>query len=84
MYFRLCKPDQLDVAQDLLEDKKLAGIQPDLVTFNSLIDAAEKAKNLQAALRWLNLKFSNIQPDIISYNTCISSCDRFTTWHCHI
>ncbi|KAJ8536992.1 hypothetical protein K7X08_035393 [Anisodus acutangulus] len=65
--------------QELLDLMHKRGLEPDLVSFNTLINARLRSgpmtPNLEIEL--LNeVRSSGVQPDIITYNTLISACSR--------
>ncbi|KAF9596241.1 hypothetical protein IFM89_008404 [Coptis chinensis] len=65
--------------QELLELMKSRGCEPDLVSFNTLINARAKSGTLLpgVAIKLLNeVRKSGLRPDIITYNTLISACSR--------
>lgn len=63
--------------QELVNSMRSRGCEPDLVTFNTLINARTKAGYMGngSAIRLLReVKNAGLRPDIITYNTLISSC----------
>ncbi|XP_078157670.1 pentatricopeptide repeat (PPR) superfamily protein [Carex rostrata] len=61
----------------LLDSMRDRGLEPDLVSFNTLINARAKASSLGPglALELLNqVRQSGLRPDRITYNTLISAC----------
>ncbi|KAK4734832.1 hypothetical protein R3W88_009093 [Solanum pinnatisectum] len=65
--------------QQLLELMHERGLEPDLVSFNTLINARLKSGPMtpNLAIELLDeVRSSGIQPDIITYNTLISACSR--------
>lgn len=65
--------------QELLELMRTRGCEPDLVSFNTLINARLKSGSLVSnlATELLNeVRRSGLRPDIITYNTLISACSR--------
>ncbi|KAJ6289374.1 hypothetical protein OIU76_025234 [Salix suchowensis] len=65
--------------QELLELMHERGCKPDLVSFNTLINARLKAGAMMPnlAIELLNeVRKSGLRPDIITYNTLISACSR--------
>ncbi|XP_009764491.1 pentatricopeptide repeat-containing protein At3g18110, chloroplastic [Nicotiana sylvestris] len=65
--------------QELLDLMHERGFEPDLVSFNTLINARLKSGPMtpNLAIELLNeVRSSGIQPDIITYNTLISACSR--------
>ncbi|KAJ7969244.1 Pentatricopeptide repeat [Quillaja saponaria] len=65
--------------QELLDLMRQRGCEPDLVSFNTLINARLKSgavvANLAAGLLD-EVRRSGLRPDIITYNTLISACSR--------
>lgn len=65
--------------QELLDLMRTRGCEPDLVSFNTLINARSKSGLTEpnSALEFLSeMRRSGIRPDIITYNTLISACSR--------
>lgn len=65
--------------KELLDLMRERGCVPDLVSFNTLINARLKSGAMEPnlALQLLNeVRRSGIRPDIITYNTLISACSR--------
>ncbi|KAK7406010.1 hypothetical protein VNO78_07623 [Psophocarpus tetragonolobus] len=65
--------------KELLDLMRERGCVPDLVSFNTLINARMKsgAMDPNLALQLLNeVRTSGIKPDVITYNTLISACSR--------
>ncbi|KAK4256221.1 hypothetical protein QN277_009115 [Acacia crassicarpa] len=65
--------------QELLDLMRERGCEPDLVSFNTLINARMKSGAMvpDLALQLLNeVRRSGLKPDIITYNTLISACSR--------
>ncbi|TXG48675.1 hypothetical protein EZV62_024550 [Acer yangbiense] len=65
--------------QELLDVMRKRGCEPDLVSFNTLINARLKAGAMMPNLgiELLNeVRSSGLRPDIITYNTLISACSR--------
>ncbi|KAK9120335.1 hypothetical protein Syun_017952 [Stephania yunnanensis] len=65
--------------QQLLNLMKSRGCEPDLVSFNTLINARAKSSSMLPGLAIELLKEvrrSGLRPDIITYNTLISACSR--------
>ncbi|KAI3904445.1 hypothetical protein MKW98_014625 [Papaver atlanticum] len=70
---------QFSKVQELLKLMKERGCEPDLVSFNTLINARAKSGSVLpgSAIELLNeVKRSGVRPDIITYNTLISACSR--------
>ncbi|KAK6936567.1 Pentatricopeptide repeat [Dillenia turbinata] len=65
--------------QELLDLMRERGSEPDLVSFNTLINARTRLGSLSPnlAIELLNeVRRSGLRPDIITYNTLISACSR--------
>ncbi|XP_021281736.1 pentatricopeptide repeat-containing protein At3g18110, chloroplastic [Herrania umbratica] len=65
--------------QELLDLMRERGCEPDLVSFNTLINARLKAGAMlpDLGVELLNeVRRSGLRPDIITYNTLISACSR--------
>ncbi|KAK4740664.1 hypothetical protein SAY87_024252 [Trapa incisa] len=65
--------------QHLLDVMRERGCEPDLVSFNTLINARVKSNSLEPnlAIQLLNeVRAGGLRPDIITYNTLISACSR--------
>ncbi|KAK9050159.1 hypothetical protein SSX86_030871 [Deinandra increscens subsp. villosa] len=65
--------------QEILDLMQERGCEPDLVSFNTLINARFRSTKMEpnVALDLLNeVKRSGLQPDIITYNTLLSACSR--------
>ncbi|CAI9100097.1 OLC1v1037027C1 [Oldenlandia corymbosa var. corymbosa] len=65
--------------QQLLDLMRERGCEPDLVSFNTLINARLKSGPMtpNLSIELLNqVRRSGIRPDIITYNTIISACSR--------
>ncbi|XP_074357621.1 pentatricopeptide repeat-containing protein At3g18110, chloroplastic-like [Apium graveolens] len=65
--------------QELLHLMRERGCEPDLVSFNTLINARLKSGSIEPNMaRELlsEVRRSGLQPDIITYNTLISACSR--------
>ncbi|KAL5988622.1 hypothetical protein ACLOJK_026720 [Asimina triloba] len=65
--------------QNLLGLMRSRGCEPDLVSFNTLINARGKSGSILpgAAIELLEeVRRSGLRPDIITYNTLISACSR--------
>ncbi|XP_019168067.1 PREDICTED: pentatricopeptide repeat-containing protein At3g18110, chloroplastic isoform X1 [Ipomoea nil] len=65
--------------QELLNLMRKRGCDPDLVSFNTLINARLKSGPMAPglAIELLdNVRSSGLRPDIITYNTLISACSR--------
>ncbi|XP_017407985.1 pentatricopeptide repeat-containing protein At3g18110, chloroplastic [Vigna angularis] len=70
---------RFDKVKELLDLMRERGCVPDLVSFNTLINARMKSGAMEPnlALQLLNeVRRSGITPDIITYNTLISACSR--------
>ncbi|KAG2604856.1 pentatricopeptide repeat-containing protein At3g18110, chloroplastic-like isoform X1 [Panicum virgatum] len=70
---------RFDDARQLLDTMHDRGIEPDLVSFNTLINARAKSGCLAAGVA-LDLLFevrqAGLRPDVITYNTLISACSQ--------
>ncbi|CAN6164746.1 unnamed protein product [Urochloa humidicola] len=70
---------RFDDARQLLDTMRDRGIEPDLVSFNTLINARAKSGCLAAGVA-LDLLFevrqAGLRPDVITYNTLISACSQ--------
>uniref|UniRef100_A0A0A0KFM9 Pentatricopeptide repeat-containing protein-mitochondrial domain-containing protein n=1 Tax=Cucumis sativus TaxID=3659 RepID=A0A0A0KFM9_CUCSA len=67
------------LVQKLLDLMRKRGCEPDLVSFNTLINARMKSGPMtpNLSLQFLNeVRKSGVRPDIITYNTLISACSR--------
>ncbi|XP_057971713.1 pentatricopeptide repeat-containing protein At3g18110, chloroplastic isoform X2 [Malania oleifera] len=65
--------------QELLDVMHKRGCEPNLVSFNTLINARVKSGSLipNLAFELLNeVRRSGLKPDVITYNTLISACSR--------
>ncbi|KAL8253214.1 hypothetical protein R6Q59_036907 [Mikania micrantha] len=65
--------------QEILDLMQERGCEPDLVSFNTLINARFRSTKMEPnmALDLLTeVKRSGLQPDIITYNTLLSACSR--------
>ncbi|KAF8378952.1 hypothetical protein HHK36_028377 [Tetracentron sinense] len=65
--------------QELLDLMRARGCEPDLVSFNTLINARSKSGSMLpgSAIELLKeVRRSGLRPDIITYNTLISACSR--------
>ncbi|XP_031390753.1 pentatricopeptide repeat-containing protein At3g18110, chloroplastic [Punica granatum] len=65
--------------RNLLDVMRERGCEPDLVSFNTLINARVKSNSLEPnlAIQLLNdVRAAGLRPDIITYNTLISACSR--------
>jgi len=70
---------RFDKVKELLDLMRERGCVPDLVSFNTLINARLKSGAMEPnlGLQLLNeVRRSGIRPDIITYNTLISACSR--------
>lgn len=69
--------------QNMLDVMRERGCEPDLVSFNTLINARVKSNSLEPnmAIKLLNeVRAAGLRPDIITYNTLISACSRETNF----
>ncbi|KAF5735418.1 pentatricopeptide repeat-containing protein [Tripterygium wilfordii] len=70
---------RFEKVQQLFDVMRERGCEPDLVSFNTLINARLKAKAMSPnlAIELLNeVRRSKLRPDVITYNTLISACSR--------
>ncbi|XP_043695518.1 pentatricopeptide repeat-containing protein At3g18110, chloroplastic [Telopea speciosissima] len=68
--------------QELLDLMRDRGCEPDLVSFNTLINARAKSGSMPSGstIELLNeVRRSGLRPDVITYNTLISACSRGST-----
>ncbi|XP_050235974.1 pentatricopeptide repeat-containing protein At3g18110, chloroplastic [Mercurialis annua] len=76
VYARSSKFQKVQEMLDLMRER---GCEPDLVSFNTLINARLKAEAMvpKVAIELLNeVRRSKLRPDVITYNTLISACSR--------
>ncbi|KAK3128626.1 hypothetical protein QOZ80_6BG0464320 [Eleusine coracana subsp. coracana] len=70
---------RFDDVRQLLDAMRDRGVEPDLVSFNTLINAMAKSGCLAAGVA-LDLLFevrqAGLRPDVITYNTLISACSQ--------
>ncbi|KAI3783886.1 hypothetical protein L1987_42975 [Smallanthus sonchifolius] len=65
--------------QEILDLMRERGCEPDLVSFNTLINARFRSTKMEPNMAFdlLNeVKRSGLRPDIITYNTLLSACSR--------
>ncbi|KAK7255360.1 hypothetical protein RIF29_28769 [Crotalaria pallida] len=70
---------RFDKVKEMLDVMRERGCEPDLVSFNTLINARMKSGAMvpNLAMQLLNeVRRSRVRPDIITYNTLISGCSR--------
>lgn len=68
---------QWELASTLLERMPAARVRPNIITYNSLISACEKAGRLDQALGVFDkLLASGLDPDVITYSALISACEK--------
>lgn len=68
-------------AQKLMEGMEQAGLTPDVVCFNVLLDVFTKCDMWERGLETLeSMAKRGIQPDIVSYNTVMAGCSRAGQW----
>nr|XP_048328754.1 putative pentatricopeptide repeat-containing protein At4g17915 isoform X3 [Ziziphus jujuba var. spinosa] len=73
----LCKAKQLVKAEAVIVDGVRLGILPDVVTYNTLIDAYCRFVGLDAAYSILyRMKEAGISPDVITYNSLMAGATR--------
>ena len=59
----------------------MARLQPNLISFNSLLSSCEKASRWQVAQRlWEDMQRSKLRPDLVSYNSMISAFEKASEW----
>lgn len=66
-------------AQEVLDEMPMRGIVPDLISFNTLVNARVKSGGLtpNLAVELLDMvRNSGLRPDAITYNTLLSACSR--------
>ena len=52
-------------------------MQPDVITYNSLISACEKGKNPEHALQIFDsMEHQRVQLDVITFSSLISACEK--------
>ncbi|CAL5364700.1 unnamed protein product [Camellia sinensis] len=76
VYARNGRFNKVQEVFDLMKEK---GCEPDLVSFNTLINARLKSESMvpNLVIELLNeVRKSGLRPDIITYNTLISACSR--------
>ncbi|CAE8618006.1 unnamed protein product [Polarella glacialis] len=70
-----------DLAWELFLEVTAASLEPSMVTFNSAINAAEKARRWAEALMLLELaRIDSEKLDGISFNSAISACEKCSEW----
>jgi len=53
------------------------GVVPDVIAYNAVISACEKAKQPVKAMEFFErLKCGRIVPDVVTYNALISACEK--------
>lgn len=70
---------RFEKVKEVLDLMRKRGCEPDLVSFNTLINARMKSGAMvpNLAMQLLNeVRSSRVRPDIITYNTLISACSR--------
>lgn len=70
---------RFDDVRQLLDAMRDRGIEPDLVSFNTLINARAKSGSLPAGIALdllLEVRQAGLRPDVITYNTLISVCSK--------
>ena len=77
---------QHEASLHLLARMKRENVTPNLITYNTVINASAKG-----GLEWEGLlglfaqmRHEGIQPDIITYNTLLSACSRLVVFDCCI
>ena len=65
----------------LLVFSSMARLQPNLISFNSLLKSCEKASQWRMALRLLkDMRLRQLRCDIVSYNSTISAFEKASEW----
>ena len=78
---REARGDGRHKAELLLRGMPARGLTPDVISFNALLSACERAGNGADALGWLReMGELGAPPDLVSYNTAISACGRAGMW----
>jgi pentatricopeptide repeat protein len=70
---------RIDDVRQLLDTMRERGVEPDLVSFNTLINAMAKSRCLAAGVApdlLLEVRQAGLRPDVITYNTLISACSK--------
>uniref|UniRef100_A0ACD5XY28 Uncharacterized protein n=1 Tax=Avena sativa TaxID=4498 RepID=A0ACD5XY28_AVESA len=70
---------RFDDVRQLLDAMRGQGIEPDLVSFNTLINARAKSGSLAPGAAFdllLEVRQAGLRPDVITYNTLISACSQ--------
>jgi pentatricopeptide repeat protein len=71
------KKSDLEGAFACLKAMEEAGVDPDVITYNALISACEKAGEVETALTTFNdMRAAGIIPNLITYNALISACEK--------
>ncbi|MBA0881721.1 hypothetical protein Goshw_028874 [Gossypium schwendimanii] len=69
--FKACHSGKWEEVTSLLNRIMNEGVHPNLVTFNSLINALWKEKRIEEAITMLNLM--RIPPDVVTFNSLINA-----------
>ena len=73
----MCKAKQVGKAEAVIIDGIRLGVLPDVVTYNTLIDAYCRLDCVDTGYTVLNrMKEAGIPPDVISYNSLISGAAK--------
>ncbi|RHN44772.1 putative pentatricopeptide [Medicago truncatula] len=73
----MCKSNQIAKAETVLIDGIKLGLNPDIITYNTLIDGYCRFVGIDAAYNILNrMKEAGINPDVVSYNSLSSGAVR--------
>ncbi|KAK8941881.1 Pentatricopeptide repeat-containing protein [Platanthera guangdongensis] len=70
---------RFDDVRNLLDEMRERGLEPDLVSFNTLINARAKSGHVpsgSATQLLQDVRRSGLRPDTITYNTLISACSH--------
>ncbi|KAK3262832.1 hypothetical protein CYMTET_28338, partial [Cymbomonas tetramitiformis] len=60
---------------------KKAGVEPNVITYNSLISACEKGGQWEKALEvFAGMKKAGVEPNVITYSSLISACEKGGQW----
>ena len=71
-----CSP-AVDLGRMLLAAMQRDGIEPDIITYNSLISSFEKGRQSTRAVQTLEqMRRAGVEPDVVSYSSAISACEK--------
>ncbi|KAK3249083.1 hypothetical protein CYMTET_41480 [Cymbomonas tetramitiformis] len=60
---------------------KRAGVEPNVITYSSLISACEKGGQWEKALEvFAGMKKAGVEPNVITYSSLISACEKGEQW----